>query len=572
MSSFYDLASLVMIPSGKKAGKVYSQKPLTTDGQLDFTRASTATRIGSDGKIEKTRTNLLLQSNSFVTSWGGNQSSMTSGQAGYDGTNNANLHNASGGYSYRSQTGTFSGVNTFSIYAKAGTAPCIRLYTTGSISLYANFDLSAGSIIDNQGIDAKITSVGNGWYRCSFTFTASNNTIYYYCADSGGNVATVTSGDNILVQNAQVEPGLVATDYIATTSAAVSVGSVDNMPRLNYTPGSATSCPALLLEPQRTNLIPQSEYLGDWSLTNGTLTTNATVSPDGTQNAGRVVFNNNALDFKRSIAVSASTTYTYSFYIKLEAGASLQGRFYDNSNGANIEYYDYTSQITSSDWSKITRTFTTPSGCTSIQVWLLAHSGSIVTASFWGAQLEVGSYATSYIPTFGATVTRVADACSKASISGLIGQTEGTLYVEIDWNVKPESGSPVIGIVTLNNGANNLQNTIVLGIERQTGGTNRVYCFVIDSNVTQAAIFGSSITDGVYKIAFAYKANDFALYVNGSQIGTDTSGSVPALSEVLLGKRFGTDAVIQSEGTKQALLFKTRLSNSQLAELTSTDS
>jgi hypothetical protein len=150
----------------------------------------------------------------------------------------------------------------------------------------------------------------------------------------------------------------------------------------------------------------------------------------------------------------------------------------------------------------------------------------------------------------------------------VIGQTEGTLFAEVDWNVKPESGSPVIGIVTLNNGANNLQNSILLGIERQTGGTNRVYCFVINSNVTQAAIFGSAITDGTYKIAFAYKANDFALYVNGSQIGTDTSGSVPALSEVLLGKRFGTDTFIQSEGTKQAALFNERLENAELATLT----
>ena len=97
MSSFYDLASLVMIPSGKKAGKVYSQKPLTTDGQLDFTRASTATRIGSDGNIEKTRTNLLLQSNQFNTTWTLSEASVTSGQSGYDGTNNAWLLNVTSG-------------------------------------------------------------------------------------------------------------------------------------------------------------------------------------------------------------------------------------------------------------------------------------------------------------------------------------------------------------------------------------------------------------------------------------------------------------------------------------------
>jgi hypothetical protein len=62
MSQFYDQASLVMVPSGYKTGKVYSQKPLSTDGELTFTRASSATRVGPDGLIEKVRTNLILQS------------------------------------------------------------------------------------------------------------------------------------------------------------------------------------------------------------------------------------------------------------------------------------------------------------------------------------------------------------------------------------------------------------------------------------------------------------------------------------------------------------------------------
>ena len=52
MSQFYDQASLVMVPSGYKAGKVYSQKPLSTDGELTFSRASTATRINASGLIE----------------------------------------------------------------------------------------------------------------------------------------------------------------------------------------------------------------------------------------------------------------------------------------------------------------------------------------------------------------------------------------------------------------------------------------------------------------------------------------------------------------------------------------
>ena len=65
---FYDLASLVVVPSGYKASKIYAQKPLTTDGQLSFSRASTATRVNSAGLIEKVRTNLALYSEDW-TNW-----------------------------------------------------------------------------------------------------------------------------------------------------------------------------------------------------------------------------------------------------------------------------------------------------------------------------------------------------------------------------------------------------------------------------------------------------------------------------------------------------------------------
>jgi hypothetical protein len=148
-----------------------------------------------------------------------------------------------------------------------------------------------------------------------------------------------------------------------------------------------------------TNLVPYSEDLSQWTIANGTITPNATVSPDGTQNADKVVFNNTGLDLKTTITVVAGQRYTISFYIKLESGTGLQGRFYDNSNSTNIEYYTYTSQIQGTEWSKITRSVTAPSGCTEMQIWLIAASSTLVTASFWGAQFEQQTQAETYAKT-----------------------------------------------------------------------------------------------------------------------------------------------------------------------------
>ena len=142
------------------------------------------------------------------------------------------------------------------------------------------------------------------------------------------------------------------------------------------------------------------------------------------------------------------------------------------------------------------------------------------------------------------------------------------MYAEIDFKSKPEAGSPIVGIMTLNNNVSNLQNCILLGIERQSGGTNRFYPFIQVGNSTVAYIIGQTLTDGVYKVAFAYKQNDFILYVNGVQIGTDNSGAVPTTSQVLVGKRYNSDTIKFSDGIKETKLYNTRLSNSELAALT----
>ena len=159
----------------------------------------------------------------------------------------------------------------------------------------------------------------------------------------------------------------------------------------------------------------------------------------------------------------------------------------------------------------------------------------------------------------------MADAASKTGISSLIGQTEGTLFVEVDTAVLGDIyGGNNRRLLTISDGTTN--NRIVIAQNRTTDAINLA---VITSATNVADISTGSNQSGVKKIAVGYANNDFVLYVNGVQIGTDTSGGVPPCSRLGVGV-YETAAQDYNAACpiKQALLFKTRLSNSDLATLT----
>jgi len=558
MSSFYDLASLVMIPSGKKAGKVYSQKPLTTDGQLAFTRASTATRIGSDGKIEKTRTNLLLQSNQFDTTWGLSSATLTSGQSGYDGTSDAwLLDSSSEGYCF--QFLSPGNVGTLSIFAKANSVNNLRLRTFGpSVNADGFFDLINGVVGSSTNlIDSSIQSIGSGWYRCSIVYNNTPSLIRIYPSASSSS-SSGTSG-SIYIQDGQIEQSLVATNYIETTTAAVSVGSVDNMPRLNYTPGSATSCPSLLLEPQRTNILAHSEYFGssNWGKTNVTLTSNNTISPDGTQNASKLVATATDSSLQESISVTSGTTYTLSVYLKtvsstLDMAISLGSPGFPQNEGDGGRYKNIT---VTNEWKRYTITSTADaSAATGIGVGGFNSFSTGEEVYAWGAQLEVGSYATSYIPTFGATVTRVNETLSLSNMqSGVAnGATSGTLLVDFEYVFDSLGDS--------------------LRWYQSSGQyliANRAYIY--NNTIGYADTWGSSnlpITDNV-PTKVIYRLNSLSSgsgFRNGTK-GTDQTGTAWAdIGNLIFYSNYATIKI------KKILFFPTALTDAQCIELTTIDS
>ena len=206
----------------------------------------------------------------------------------------------------------------------------------------------------------------------------------------------------------------------------------------------------------------------------------------------------------------------------------------------------------------------TSSTSTAFQSYLGDSSKGII---IYGAQLEEGSYATSYIPTTSASVTRNADVISKTGISSLIGQTEGTIFVEevYDANVSNNGGVDDT-LVSLSDGTTNN----LISIFHYGGGTGsrKVRFFIRLSGATQVFIDSSALNSGTYKIALAYKNNDVVAYINGVQIGTDTSASIPATSAITLVDPVTLLAASKTVNFKNVSLWKTRLSNSELTTLT----
>jgi len=567
--NLFDAASLAMVPVGYKAGKLYSVKPDTGAGDFDFSRASYATRVNADGLIEKERANFLLQSNSFSnSSWLKTGSPIfTSGQSDPFGNNNAWKFESSNAVSTQIyQSALF---NTGSIYAKAGNVSSFSIWA----NLNVTFDLSSGTITSGAA-NGTIEAVGNdGWYRCTI-FNPTANVF-------NPNFTATAAGEFVYIAFSQAEQGLVATEYIETTTAPVYKGVTDNIPRIDYTSG----CGSLLLEPQRSNIVPHSEYFNGsgWVYGNASVTDNIIESPQGIVNAAKIVenttSNGHTIYFPLSVTLGAS--YTFSVFAK---AAERNKIWIDFFGGANLAVFDLTdgsvlsqagtglvadSEDYGNGWYRlyITQNAVDPTlypnfGPTTSSTTNNAYSGDGTSGIYvYGAQLEAGSYPTSYIPTYGSSVTRVGDLSYKFGISELIGQTEGTLFFDWIMNHESPNTSEDLYTLTMSDGTGDK----VIGVNNYN---NTLAVFIKD---TTTQFFDNSYTGGAdgerIKLALAYANNDVALYVNGMQIATDSSATIPTLSQVRL-NTFWNGNLPDSSSVNQLFLFKSRLTNNELAALT----
>jgi hypothetical protein len=286
---------------------------------------------------------------------------------------------------------------------------------------------------------------------------------------------------------------------------------------------------------------------------------------NGTASASSVRF---STDTNTAIAALPAQIWSNSSYFKLTAGVlpyiTLRN-VYRNSAGGAIstpnQQFDLTSTLTRRVFTDVGAPALTAFVQQEVLAILVIGTAYDFTIRIAAPQMELGAYATTFIPTTTAAVTRLADAALKTGVSSLIGQTEGTLFVEFS---TANLESYTRRIFSLSDGAG--ANQINLQIQAST--TTLTFA-VLNGGAAQAVINTSTnfyTLGSTIKIAVAYKANDFAFYANGTQIGVDTLGTVPTCSQFRFADPLNSNIFVG--GISQYALFPTRLTNAQLAQLT----
>jgi len=184
----------------------------------------------------------------------------------------------------------------------------------------------------------------------------------------------------------------------------------------------------------------------------------------------------------------------------------------------------------------------------------------------YGAQLEEGSYATSYIPTNGSTVTRSADVANNSGNADLINSIEGVLYAEIEGFISTDTVEQN-RYITLTNGTSNQRVALLLG-----GNTNQLRAIVYSNTQGINLSFTTSLTDvkQFNKLAVKYKSGDYAFFLNGTKISSSSETSIftaNTLNDISFDVGGGTQ---QFRGkTKELAVFKEALTDAELENLTS---
>lgn len=558
---------------------------------LDYTPTTTAAVYGPRfdydpsevTAVEPIATNLLTYSEQFDNAaWTKTSATVTANATtSPNGTNAADTINGSVGSAYILQSlSVTSGVTyTFSVYAKANTTNFLQLAGGSSgfgANVWANFDLSGGTVGATGSLTtASIQSVGSGWYRCVITGAAtasiSPGNIFSLIpveSSSATRFPTNAGTTSIYVWGAQFELGSKASAYMVS-------GATNGF---RATPTTTGNVPArgLLIEEQRTNLFTYSEDYSNaaWAKTTCTVTANQLVAPDGLLTADLIQLG--AGTTSKTLVATVTTTSPATMSVYAKAGSHTILQFLNSGTANHFCNFDLGTGVlgnvgsstvgtitpVGNGWYRCTATF---SGTMGTGFWVVAANAAAngynaTTSStgfyfLWGAQLEAGSFATSYIPTVASSVTRSADVATINTLSPFFNATEGTMFAQFD---SAASGTNTIAAFD--------DNTANENYRLRNVGTDPKFT-VTDGGVDQCDINGGTIAaNTVYNFAAAYKANDFAVCIAGGTVQTDTSGTLPTVDRLRIGTSQAGNYL--NGHVRRFAYYPRRLANAELQALT----
>jgi hypothetical protein len=588
------------------------------DPRITFSRASTA-RYYDGVTVAKAEENLILYSQEFDNSYWAKTRATVAANAttAPDGTSTADAlleTDTTGTHIIQNSSTTFAtvaGQLVVSVFAKPNGRDWIRLNgdtpagTNGFAEVF--FDVNNGVVGTSASgngwtvASSSITAVIDGWFRCVVVInttarTDGKMTVFLASADGTASYAgDVTKG--VYLWGAQAEIRSAVTAYTATTTQPITnyipvlLTANNNVARFDHNPTTGESL-GLLVEEQRTNLVLRSEEFDNASWTKGrsSITANTIVAPDGTLTGDRLVEDTTATNshLASQTVTCTAAAHTFSVYAKRGERNGVALRFVDPTftvaaaawfnldTGAT--YYTFGTLTASSvsvgnGWYRVSITHTLASsgswavsvaiGNTSVSATAFefpSYTGDGYSGIFlWGAQLEAGAagaFPTSYIPTTSASATRAFDSAQMtgANFTSWFSNAEGTVYTEVTPTVLGAGTGVTIDDNTNNNrlriGATSTSDQMTV----TTGGTAQA---VLDG--------GTPVAGSTMKIAAAYKVNDFALSLDGGAVATDTSGTVPVVTQMGIGKTVSTEGNVR---IRKVAFYPARLTNAQLQALT----
>jgi hypothetical protein len=525
--------------------------------------------------VEVERTNLFRYSADFTNAvWIKDASTVIGNTAGApDGTATADslVEDTTTGTHSVAQNRTLSATTyTFSAYVKAAGRSWVRMFVfqSGGAANSTWFNLATGTVgtVSVGTSSYSITNAGNGWYRCTITFTAlgapSSAYIHPALSDGGGSYLGNAS-TSLLVWGAQLEEGTFPTSYIPTGDTTVTRSGFTTAPRKPL---------GFLVEEQRTNLLLRSEQFDNasWTKTRSSIVVNATRSPDGNTNAAKLVEDTSTgthIITQSFTAVSTSQAYAFSVYAKAAERSVL---FLTHANNTAVSFNLEAGtcgvggiiQHVGNGWYRCSVTTTAPDTVSRAYVLSLAAPGTTYTGNgtsglfIWGAQLEAGAFITNYIPTAASQVTRIRDGglITANNFSSWYNQPEGTFVVSFVPRSTIVSGTRVFVTSTADGSSQRV-------IDFYSNGTSW-----LSFNGTANLSLGSSVVSSAPQVAaLSYRASDYAGSLNGGTIGTLTTATVNSPTQLALGYlAAGSPQGFLNGYIRRVRYYPTRLTNAQL--------